>query len=102
MGHSSVESVSISIGAYQARVFARDVRAVLFVDVVDSVRMMSSNEEGTVALWLDLVEAVKSHVLPRHGGRIVKSLGDGMLLDFSGIRPAVEAAFSIQALSSKR
>jgi len=85
-----------------SRILNKNVRAVLLIDVVDSVRMMATEEERTVRRWLDVVEAVRGQVLPRSGGRIVKSLGDGLLLDFSGIRAAVEAAFSIQELSRRQ
>lgn len=64
--------------------------------------MMVDDEERTVARWLDFVDAVVTDVLPPIGGRMVKSLGDGMLLDFGDIQSAATAAFALQALSRKR
>jgi class 3 adenylate cyclase len=75
----------------------RAVRTVLMVDVVESVRLMEDDEEGTVSRWRRLVEGIETQVLPTHGGRLVKSTGDGLLLDFSQVPSAVAAAFSIQS-----
>lgn len=75
----------------------RAVRTVLVVDVVDSVRLMEENEEETISRWRALVEQVERGILPAHHGRLVKSLGDGMLIDFPHVLPAVAAAFAIQS-----
>ena len=76
----------------------RVVRTVLVVDVVESVRLMEADEDGTVRRWRELVSEVSHEVLPRHGGRLVKSLGDGMMLEFEQAPAAVQAAFSIREL----
>ncbi|MEK6244259.1 MAG: tetratricopeptide repeat protein [Pseudomonadota bacterium] len=68
----------------------------LVVDVVESVRLIEENEEDAIMRWRNLVEHVEKKVLPAHSGRLVKSLGDGMLLDFPRVQPAVNAAFAIQ------
>jgi TolB-like protein/class 3 adenylate cyclase/tetratricopeptide (TPR) repeat protein len=75
---------------------ARVTRTVLMVDIKDSVRLMEEDEVDTVQRWLRLVKQVESTVLPPHGGRLVKSQGDGMLLEFQTVRPALQAAFAIQ------
>ena len=75
---------------------ARVTRTVLMVDIKDSVRLMEEDEIDTVQRWLRLVTHVEHAVLPAHGGRLVKSQGDGMLLEFQSVRPALQAAFVIQ------
>jgi class 3 adenylate cyclase/TolB-like protein len=75
---------------------ARANRAVLLVDVVESVRLIEQDELGFIARWIAFVEHVKSQILPACRGRFIKSLGDGMLLDFEDVRSAVSAAFAIQ------
>lgn len=72
------------------------VRTLLFVDVVESVRLMEENESGTVQRWRQLVGRVDKEILPRFQGRLVKSLGDGLLLEFTEAPLAVKAAFSVQ------
>ncbi len=48
------------------------------------------------AHWLDFVDHVKQRIVPSHNGRLVKSLGDGILLDFADVRSGVSAALAIQ------
>ena len=71
-------------------------RAVLLVDIVGSVRLIEQDEVGVISHWLDFVDHVKRRIVPSHNGRFVKSLGDGMLLDFSDVRSGVSAALAIQ------
>jgi len=75
---------------------ARSARAVLVVDLVESVRLIEENEEDAIRRWRRLVDHVENEVLPAHAGRLVKSLGDGMMLEFASPQPAVQAAFVIQ------
>ena len=71
----------------------RERRALVVVDVVESVRLMQTHEDDVIRRWRRFIEAVRSRVLPGQGGRLVKSLGDGMLLDFAETRQALAAAF---------
>jgi adenylate cyclase len=72
-------------------------RAIVVVDVVESVRLMQEDEAGFIERWRRFVHAVRTEVLPKFGGRLVKSLGDGMLLTFETAREAVAAAAAIQS-----
>jgi class 3 adenylate cyclase/TolB-like protein/tetratricopeptide (TPR) repeat protein len=81
-----------------ANVPARVIRAVLVVDLVESVRLIQDDEVNVVRRWREFMERVITTVLPAHGGRLVKSLGDGLMLDFPRVQPAVAAAFEIQRL----
>ena len=71
-------------------------RAVLLIDIVGSVGLIERDEAGVISHWLDFVDHVKRSILPAHNGRLVKSLGDGMLLDFADVRSGVSAALAIQ------
>src|SRR5262245_25570625 len=79
-----------------AKRLARRLRAVLLADVVDSVRLIQKDAEGTVARWRSFVAGVVGEELPRVGGRMVKHTGDGMLLEFDSVIDAVESALSMQ------
>jgi len=68
---------------------------IVFVDVVESVRLMQQDELGTIQRWRAFVAEVIAHILPTRGGRLVKSLGDGMLLEFSSVPEAVAAAHAL-------
>jgi class 3 adenylate cyclase/TolB-like protein len=78
--------------------FAWANRTVLFIDIVESVRLVEDDEVSVVARWLALVGKIKT-ALPAYQGRFVKGLGDGMLLDFEEARTAAAAAFEIQRMS---
>lgn len=75
----------------------RYLAAVLFVDVVHSVRLTELDEEDLVRRWHDFVEATRREDIPRHRGRWVKSVGDGMLVEFESAQDAVHCALDMQA-----
>ena len=74
-------------------------RAVLFIDVVESVRLIEDDEAGFLSRWLPIVEQTRMQILPDVGGRLVKNLGDGLLLDFGDVRSAIAAAFKVRQIA---
>jgi len=96
---SDSESPGEESGLARPMVWAK--RAVLLIDVVESVRLIEQDETGAVSRWLRFVEHVRNRILPENSGRIVKSLGDGLLIDFADVRAAVAAAFAIQQASNR-
>lgn len=76
----------------------REGRAVVVVDLVESVRLYELDEEGLVRLWQSFVFGVTQSLLPRLGGRLVKSTGDGLIAEFETVPPAVECAHSMHEL----
>lgn len=74
---------------------SRVVRTVVVVDLVESVRLIEDDEEGAIRRWRELVEQVEKVILAVHGGRLVKSLGDGLMLEFPLVPPAIAAAFDV-------
>lgn len=70
-------------------------KTVLVIDLVESVRLMAHNEEQVVRLWRGFVHHATTEVLPPHGGRLVKSLGDGLLAEFEHPAQAVRAAMAL-------
>ncbi|MDU9006942.1 adenylate/guanylate cyclase domain-containing protein [Sedimentitalea todarodis] len=76
----------------------RGVRAILVADVVESIRLVELDEEGTIQRWQDLLKLADSVVFSRMHGRIVKTLGDGVLVEFKAAREAVAAAKELHAL----
>lgn len=75
----------------------RAARTVVVVDVVESVRLMEQDEDDTVHRWQAFVGEVVNHLLPQHGGRLVKSLGDGLMLEFEAVPQAIQCAIAMQA-----
>jgi adenylate cyclase len=74
----------------------RKTSALVVVDLVESVRLMQADEADTIDRWRRFAAEVRSQVLPRHQGRLVKSLGDGLLLEFEHVHAALAAALDIQ------
>ena len=77
----------------------RHTKVLLVMDVVESVRLMEQDEEDFVQRWQRLVEQVEA-LLPDHGGRIVKSLGDGLMVEFGDAAGFSRAALGIQKLNA--
>lgn len=75
----------------------RSQKVVLVIDLVESVRLMSVDEAGTVARWHGFVQQAKDHTIPQHHGRLVKSLGDGLMVEFEQARDAVNAAQTLHS-----
>ena len=65
---------------------------VLVVDLVESVQLMQADERGVIDRWQRFVAHVQQQVLPAAGGRLVKSLGDGLMIEFAQAPAAVAAA----------
>lgn len=70
----------------------RRSQVVLVMDLVESVRLMEAHEPAVVELLRSFVRHAQVEVLPAHGGRLVKSTGDGIMAEFSAVAPAAAAA----------
>jgi class 3 adenylate cyclase/TolB-like protein len=66
-------------------------RAVVVVDMVESVRLMQLHESDVIDRWRRFVHEVQMQILPPNGGRMIKHLGDGMLLVFDRVPDAAQA-----------
>ena len=79
----------------------RRLAAVMFTDMVDYTTMSEKDE----ALALTLLEEHRQLLRPvfaRHGGREVKTIGDGFLVEFPSALEAVRCSLEIQQLMYKR
>ena len=76
----------------------RSTKVLLVMDVVESVRLMEQDEDDFVQRWQQLVEHAEQ-ILPLHGGRIVKSLGDGLMLEFASAQDCAKAGFALHYFS---
>lgn len=75
-----------------------DRKAVTIVaaDLVGYSRMMAEDEDLVIARLRDLRATVIDPSLAAEGGRIIKTMGDGLLVEFSSPAPAVRAAVAVQ------
>src|SRR3954453_21482969 len=79
----------------------RRLAAILAADVAGYSRLMGIDEVGT-ARRLRGHRVVSDALIAGHGGRIVKTTGDGLLLEFGSVGDAVECAVAIQAVMAER
>jgi adenylate cyclase len=75
----------------------RRVAAIMAVDVVGYSRLMSTDEAGTADAVRMQRDAARPIVAGLRG-RIVKTMGDGLLLEFPSVVAAVECGIAIQKL----
>ena len=74
----------------------RRLAAILATDVVGYTRLIRADEEGTIAALKSLRADLIDPKIAAHHGRIVKLMGDGMLVEFSSVLDAVRAAMKTQ------
>ncbi|MBM3481317.1 MAG: adenylate/guanylate cyclase domain-containing protein [Alphaproteobacteria bacterium] len=60
-----------------------------------SVALYERDEAGTVARWAALLRRLEGAVLPGSGGRLVKSTGDGFILEFGDVSAAMRCASAL-------
>jgi TolB-like protein/class 3 adenylate cyclase len=75
--------------------------AIVAADVAGYSRLMGIDEVGT-ARTLREHRKVTDALVAKHGGRIVKTTGDGVLLEFPSVVDAVEYAVAAQAVMAQR
>jgi class 3 adenylate cyclase/pimeloyl-ACP methyl ester carboxylesterase len=85
----------------EARV-ERRLAAILAADIVGYSRMMGEDETGTLAaLKMQRSELIEP-AIAKHGGRVVKLMGDGILAQFSSVVEAALCATEIQREMARR
>lgn len=80
----------------EQRPLRRRLTAVLLADVVGYSRLMSADEEGTHTRITGYVTDLIEPTVRRYGGRLVRSMGDGMLFEFGSALDAVRCGLDIQ------
>src|SRR3989441_3953399 len=80
----------------------RRLTAILAADVAGYSRLMGANEEGTLAQLKAHRRALVDPKIAEHRGRIVKTTGDGMLVEFASVVDAVRCAVEVQRGMAER
>ena len=74
----------------------RRLAAILAADVASYSRLMGADEEGTLAALKALRRELSDPKIKEHHGRIVKTTGDGLLVEFASVVDAVRCAVDVQ------
>ena len=75
----------------------RRLAAVLAADVAGYSRLMGVDEEGTLAQLKACRKALVDPTIAKHRGRIVKTTGDGMLVEFASAVDAARCSLEVQS-----
>src|SRR5258707_9693 len=74
----------------------RRLSAIFVADVAGYSRLMGADEEGTHARLNEHLSALVYPEIEEHGGRIIRSAGDGILVEFASVVNAMRCAVAIQ------
>src|SRR5467141_5392242 len=74
----------------------RRLAAILAADVAGYSRLMGADEEGTLERLKALRRQLIDPKIAEHNGRIVKTTGDGLLVEFASVVDAVRCAAEVQ------
>jgi len=80
----------------------RRLAAILATDVVGFSRLMGEDEEGTLAALKTLQRELIDPKVRKHCGRLVKTTGDGALVEFASVVDAVRCAVEVQRDMAER
>ena len=80
----------------------RRLAAILAADVAGYSRLMGVDEEGTLAELKAIRRELSDPKVKEHSGRIVKTTGDGLLIEFGSVVDAVRCAVEVQRAMSER
>jgi class 3 adenylate cyclase len=80
----------------------RRLAAVMIADVVGYGRLSQIDEEGTRACFQYDLEEVFKPSIAAHRGRLVKTMGDGLLVEFPSVVDALRSAVEVQQHKTKR
>ena len=74
----------------------RRLTAIVSADVAGYSRLMGADESGTLASLKAHLRELIDPKIAEHGGRTVKTMGDGLLLEFPSVVDAVRCAVDVQ------
>ena len=80
----------------------RRLAAILAADVAGYSRLMGADEEATLAALKAIRRELSDPKVNEHHGRIVKTTGDGLLIEFSSVVDAVRCAVEVQQGMAER
>jgi TolB-like protein len=80
----------------------RRLAAILAADVAGYSRLMGADEEGTLERLKALRRELVDPKITEHNGRIVKTTGDGLLVEFASVVDAVRCAVEVQQAMPER
>jgi adenylate cyclase len=91
-----VPTPTANVPPQESGIMERCLAAVLMADVVGYSRLMEADEAGTLVALRERRTGILDPTVRARGGRIVKIIGDGILIEFGSAVNAVAAALELQ------
>lgn len=83
-------------------ILSRRLAAILVADVVGSSRLVETDETYALTAIHEVIHELLLPTATKHGGRLVKTMGDGALIEFSSSVAAVTCADVVQKAAAER
>jgi adenylate cyclase len=80
----------------------RRLAAILAADVAGYSRLIGADEAGTLQAFKTIKAKVFDPTIGAHNGRLVKTTGDGFLVEFSSVVDALRCATEVQVQMAER
>ena len=80
----------------------RSLGVIFLADIVGYSKMMAQDEAGTLLKLREFYKEVIGPTLKKHQGTMIKSLGDGWLIEFNSASTAVSCALEWQSIVKKQ
>ena len=80
----------------------RRLAAILAADVAGYSRLIGADEGGTLQTLKAIRAELIDPTIAAHNGRLVKTTGDGLLVEFSSVVDALRCATEVQACMAER
>ncbi len=80
----------------------RHLAAILIADVVGYSRLSQTDEEGTRVRFQSDMKQIFEPGIAEHSGRLVKTMGDGLLVEFHSVVDALRCAIGVQQQKTKQ
>ena len=74
----------------------RRLAAILMADIANYSRLMSADEEATLVEMQKFRFSLVDPTIGQHHGRIIKTMGDGLLVEFTSVYDAIECSLAVQ------
>jgi len=89
-------SIQILLPPREKFILQRRLAAILIADVVDYSRLMGEDETRMLAALTELRQELFEPVVVGRGGRVIKRMGDGWIVEFANVSDAVASAVEVQ------
>jgi adenylate cyclase len=80
----------------------RRLAAILAADVAGYSRLIGADEQGTLNRLRTIRTEIVDPLIAEYRGRIVKTTGDGLLVEFTSVVDALQCATKVQAVMAER